>query len=492
MKKAIPFYQIKEEEEDYEEGDFSGDYYEDEEGEEDYDESDEEEFKSDLTEKFTRSFNELMELTDDKQKNKKIFEMREMMEEMNRKEIESVITKEMFDKIDKMIEEKKLTMESAILLMKHIGYCKVLNGVWNDIFDKSLLSKRIQKIIFKEDKKIGGKKENLLDDLCVCYVMSYEFSMPKKLLVICVPRLLKIALKKEEDEITQKEVEMALMALSYIKDSEWKFEKGQFLHEIEEIVQYHQEHHNLTRLAYQSAWQFLINRFHEDITNKSLIAIKLRHARVGSLEDVIVNELHFVREARRELEELMTCVNWKKKENSNEERKIKAKEEHTLMRWIFKLGSYLEYCQLWNGEYSGLVDSIAHVLRAAQDNFGDISSWCIYSLRNMEENESANVDDLLKIGVVDVFLEEIQLPTLREECVEVYINFFEGICERLREKMKDEKGEEQRKEMKRKIFDKMEEEGYEDCISGLLVFNFNVMLEENILDFEIEDYFVQL
>ncbi|KAH7816636.1 uncharacterized protein MONOS_2923 [Monocercomonoides exilis] len=484
MKKAIPFYQVKEEEEDYEEGDFSGDYYEDEEGEEDYDESDEEEFKSDLTEKFTNC--------DGNEQRKKIIEMDTIMNVMSEKEIEYVFTEELYDEIDKIIEEKKLSMENAILLLKHIGYSKVLNGVSNDIFDESLLSKRIQRIIFKEDKKIGGKKENLLGDLCVCYVMLYAFSMPKKLLVVCVPRLLKIALKKEKDEITQKEVEMALMALSYIKDSEWKFEKGQFLHEIEEIVQYHQEHHNLTRLAYQSAWQFLINRFYEDITNKSFIAIKLRHARVGSLEDVIVNELHFVREARRELEELMKCVNWKKKENSNEERKIKAKEEHTLMRWIFKLGSYLEYCQLWNGEYSGLVDSIAHVLRAAQDNFRDISSWCIYSLRNMEENESANVDDLLKIGVVDVFLEEIQLPTLREECAEAYIDFFEGICERLREKMKDEKGEAHKKEVKRKIFDKMEEEGYEDCISGLLVFNFNEMLEENILDFEIEDYFVQL
>ncbi|KAH7828412.1 uncharacterized protein MONOS_15190 [Monocercomonoides exilis] len=108
---------------------------------------------------------------------------------------------------------------------------------------------------------------------------------------MCVSCLLKVTLKKEEDEETQKEVEMALLALSCIY-SHYEIEQKQYLNEIKEIIHYHQEHHNLTRLAYLYAWEFLILRLNTD----------------KSLNEVIVNELHFIREARREIEDLSKCV----------------------------------------------------------------------------------------------------------------------------------------------------------------------------------------
>ncbi|KAH7815285.1 uncharacterized protein MONOS_14068 [Monocercomonoides exilis] len=87
------------------------------------------------------------------------------------------------------------------------------------------------------------------------------------------------------NEEVQKEVEMTLLALGNIW--QWnKVNKEQYLIEIKSIIQHHQEHHNLTRIGYQSAWEFLIKRFSKE----------------KMLEDVIEKELHFVREARRELE----------------------------------------------------------------------------------------------------------------------------------------------------------------------------------------------
>ncbi|KAH7827005.1 uncharacterized protein MONOS_17350 [Monocercomonoides exilis] len=123
--------------------------------------------------------------------------------------------------------------------------------------------------------------------------------------------LLKIALNKQEDEETQKEVELALLALN--NTGLIKNDKELHLNKITEIIKYHQEHHNLTQLAYQSAWRLLVNRLWVD----------------NCLEEVIVNELHFVREAARELEELSKCVDWtrKDKENGGKEEKKELNKE---------------------------------------------------------------------------------------------------------------------------------------------------------------------
>ncbi|KAH7818384.1 uncharacterized protein MONOS_8091 [Monocercomonoides exilis] len=68
-----------------------------------------------------------------------------------------------------------------------------------------------------------------------------------------------VALSKEENEEAQKEVEMALLVLGNAGYQE--IEQELFLTEIKEIIKYHQVHRNLTQLAYQSAWQFLMNEF---------------------------------------------------------------------------------------------------------------------------------------------------------------------------------------------------------------------------------------
>eukprot|EP00770_Monocercomonoides_exilis_P013125 MONOS_13069.1-p1 / transcript=MONOS_13069.1 / gene=MONOS_13069 / organism=Monocercomonoides_exilis_PA203 / gene_product=unspecified product / transcript_product=unspecified product / location=Mono_scaffold00774:12813-13815(+) / protein_length=203 / sequence_SO=supercontig / SO=protein_coding / is_pseudo=false len=197
-------------------------------------------------------------------------------------------------------------------------------------------------MIIEENKKKEGKNEKLLIDLCECNVtLSYDFS--SELLSICVPCLLKAALNKEENEEVQTEVEMALLALSNIRDYEMKREL--YLNEITEIIEHHQEYQNMTRLAYQSIWQFFVDRFFND----------------KSLERVIVNELHFPREAVRELEELTRNVDWKRKEEENEKRREETKEEHILRRWLHTLNNYFLRCKLWNEELAKLIDCVVQL-----------------------------------------------------------------------------------------------------------------------------------
>ncbi|KAH7822670.1 uncharacterized protein MONOS_17635 [Monocercomonoides exilis] len=153
-----------------------------------------------------------------------------------------------------------------------------------------------ERLIVEEKKKKEEKNEKLLANLCECRLILCHGYVSDVFISICVPCFVKVALSKEESEKTRKEVEMALLALSCIK-GENHIEKGSYLKGMIEIIKYHQENHNLTHLAYQSAWKFLIDRFQNDLT----------------LKKVIMNELHFVREATRELEELSKSVNCNRK-----------------------------------------------------------------------------------------------------------------------------------------------------------------------------------
>ncbi|KAH7828472.1 uncharacterized protein MONOS_17183 [Monocercomonoides exilis] len=251
-------------------------------------------------------------------------------------------------------------MRNAILLLKHVGYCNVLKSIWICSFKESPLNKIFEKMIIEEEKKKEEKDEKHLADLYECFI-SLSFDFPQGLILMCVSCLLKVALKKEEDEETQKEVEMALLALSCIY-SHYEIEQKQYLNEIKEIIQYHQEHHNLTRLAYLYAWEFLIFRLDTD----------------KSLNEVIVNELYFGREARRELKELSKCVDWKRKEERRGEKE--GKEEYILIEG-------LQY------ESVELISSITQIYRAATDNREDI--------------------DMLKGGAVDAVLEGLQRHTFK-------------------------------------------------------------------------------
>ncbi|KAH7832667.1 uncharacterized protein MONOS_16893 [Monocercomonoides exilis] len=373
--------------------------------------------------------------------------MNEVIEEMDEEGLESVVTAEVFNGIYTMIEEKKVTMKNILLLLKHVGCCKVLKRVFIDEFEVTSLNKRFEKMIIDEnEKKKDEKNEKLLTDLCECYLLLNE-EFPSELLSICVRCILKEALNKEENEKAQKEVEMALLALSkcfYFG----KLDKELYLGEIKEIVQYHQEHHNLTRLAYQSAWKLLMSRFY---FNKSL-------------EDEIVNELHFVRETRRELEELSKCVDWKRKKV---EREKETKEVIVLMKWLQLLEFFFRFCSFWNEEFVGLFGNVVQLFRASSGNHREIRGECIDFFRAAAENKIMKVEGLLKGRAIDVMMEEIQQPTLDDANAFRILRFFLIISERLKKKEIFETDEAKRKATKRKIFEKLEEEGCEDTFTSL-------------------------
>eukprot|EP00770_Monocercomonoides_exilis_P012378 MONOS_12322.1-p1 / transcript=MONOS_12322.1 / gene=MONOS_12322 / organism=Monocercomonoides_exilis_PA203 / gene_product=unspecified product / transcript_product=unspecified product / location=Mono_scaffold00675:29415-30056(+) / protein_length=193 / sequence_SO=supercontig / SO=protein_coding / is_pseudo=false len=169
-----------------------------------------------ITNNFNELFCELEHRREDEQK-QKIEEMNGLVDEMDEKGFKSVFTIEQLNKIDKMIEEKALSWGNAILLLMHIGYFSALKFFFLFCFDTCSLRDRFEeKIIDENEKKKEEKNEQFLTDLCECFALLIEGSIPKKLLSIVVTRLLKVALKKEENEETQKEVEMPLFALSHI------------------------------------------------------------------------------------------------------------------------------------------------------------------------------------------------------------------------------------------------------------------------------------
>ncbi|KAH7814989.1 uncharacterized protein MONOS_9229 [Monocercomonoides exilis] len=397
-------------------------------------------------EKFSKLFEELKSCSVSEQK-EKIEEMNRLIDEMNKEELYSTFTKELFEKIDKMIEEEKLTMENAILLLKHMGYCNILKSIYIEDFFFSSLNGRFWEMIDDEEKKKEKRNEKLLAELCECYVL-LNIGDSSQLISVCVPYLLEAALKKEdENEEAQKEVEMILLALTNV--GYIIIDEELYLNEIKEIIEYHQEHHNLTHLAYQSAWGFLIKRFVFD----------------KSLEEVITNELHFAREVESELDGLMQSVDWKKKEEEKEKTERKAMD--IISRWISSIRYYLKSCHLWNEEYVELISRIVDVLRASRDNHSEIGEECIRSFNAVAKNRAVKLDALLKSGAIDAALEEIQRPTSNERMASEILRFFQLISLRLKEKEEDEMEEAKRKELKRKMFEKMEEEGYEEIIISL-------------------------
>ncbi|KAH7817044.1 uncharacterized protein MONOS_10882 [Monocercomonoides exilis] len=277
------------------------------------------------------------------------------------------------------------------------------------------------------------------------------------MLCVCVPCLLKAASVKDESEEVQTEVEIALMALSDMGF----FEIGQelYLKEITEIVKHQQKHRNLTKLAYH-------------------------------LEDTITAELHFGREAARELEELARCIDWKKKEEMNKE---ETKEEFALMRWLKTCEMYFLSCRLWNEENVELINSIVHLYRAAKGNNGVICNRCIHFLRNASDNRVVKVEDLLKGGAVDTVLEGMQQPTLDDNVMRNCLYFFLNVSKRLKRKTDDELEEVKGKELNRKVFEKLEEEGYEDAITSFhKIFEFLNQKYYDDLSLSISDYLVNV
>ncbi|KAH7818797.1 uncharacterized protein MONOS_9562 [Monocercomonoides exilis] len=393
------------------------------------------------TERFSKLFDELERCREDEQM-QKMEEMNGLIDEMNEEELKSIFTIELFDKIHQIIEEKTLPLENALVLLKHVGYYRELKIIYLESFDYSLLRERMKEMIIDENEKKEEINEKILTDLCECYALLGEDDIFGEVLSIIVPCLLKVALKKDETEEAQKEVEMALLALGNI--GYW-VEKESYGNEIKEIIKYHQEHQNLTRLAYQSAWEFLIKRFHN----------------YESLEEVFVNDLHFAREARREIEELKRDVDWKRKEETGKE----AKELLIFRKWIYNIDNYFTSCKLWNEEVEKLLSSFVQMIREFRDNSKKVSNWCFFSITNAAENRNVKIDDLLKSGAVDAFSEEMKQSTLEDKIVYDCLYFFLNVSRRLNEKKDDEKKEAKRKSIKRKMFEWIEE-GYEDVMTS--------------------------
>eukprot|EP00770_Monocercomonoides_exilis_P007648 MONOS_7609.1-p1 / transcript=MONOS_7609.1 / gene=MONOS_7609 / organism=Monocercomonoides_exilis_PA203 / gene_product=unspecified product / transcript_product=unspecified product / location=Mono_scaffold00264:49375-51467(+) / protein_length=468 / sequence_SO=supercontig / SO=protein_coding / is_pseudo=false len=413
------------------------------------------------TEKFSKLFYEL-ECCREGEQMQKIEEMNELVEEMDEEEFKIILTKKQQKKLHQMVEEEIITWGDAIVLLKHICCIRELKSVNAYPNSEFSLSETMREMINDENEKNKEEKnEKFLTDLCESYVfLNAEYDSDESR-SICAPCLLKVALKKEEDKETQKEVEIALLAL--INYAYYFAEEKLYLNEIKEIIQHHQKHRNLTQRSYQLGWELLIIRFLYE----------------RNLEDIIVNELHFVREARRVLEELIKCMDWKRKKEEGRE----AKEEIIIRRWLDEIYDFIDSCELWNEECSGLISSVVQVFRASRDNYEDISSLCLVLLRRASEKRVVKVEELEKRGVIGLLLEEMKQSTFDEDFLGDILIFFLNISRRLErnsdEETKDEEnGEKEEKEdyeaeetkrkmLKRQLFERMEEEGFEDIIASL-------------------------
>eukprot|EP00770_Monocercomonoides_exilis_P014777 MONOS_14723.1-p1 / transcript=MONOS_14723.1 / gene=MONOS_14723 / organism=Monocercomonoides_exilis_PA203 / gene_product=unspecified product / transcript_product=unspecified product / location=Mono_scaffold01059:9066-9898(-) / protein_length=259 / sequence_SO=supercontig / SO=protein_coding / is_pseudo=false len=249
-----------------------------------------------------------------------------------------------------------------------------------------------------------------------------------------------------------------------------------YLNEIIEIIEYHKEHRNLTRLGYQSAWKFLV----------------LRLQREGEFEDVILNEFHFVKEATRELDELRECVNWKRKGGKEKEaRRSEAKEVNVIMEWLRMVMAYFRERLFLDEEHIELIRCIVTLCRAAREYEKEIVGVSFFVFKTVAKIKPVCVVCLTKSGAANVVLEEIQQATLEHDMAHYHLRFFLKLSKTLKWKMVDEMEEAKRKAIKMEMFEKMEEEGYEDCIESFhKIFDFLDRKYYDGLSLNISDYFV--
>eukprot|EP00770_Monocercomonoides_exilis_P008041 MONOS_7999.1-p1 / transcript=MONOS_7999.1 / gene=MONOS_7999 / organism=Monocercomonoides_exilis_PA203 / gene_product=unspecified product / transcript_product=unspecified product / location=Mono_scaffold00290:19442-20074(-) / protein_length=211 / sequence_SO=supercontig / SO=protein_coding / is_pseudo=false len=204
--------------------------------------------------------------------------------------------------------------------------------------------------------------------------------------------------------------------------------------------------------------------------------------------DVIVDEMNFVRETKRELEELTKRVDWKREKEAEKEEK-ERKEELVLKRWLRILEPFFVQCGLWNKECSGIVESIVQVFLESRDYDSEIGKECVRLFGAAAENGTVKLDALLKSGAIDAALEEIPKSTIKGKMTYYCLKFFQLISVCLKIKEIDEMEKAKRKTFKMEIFDKLEEEGYEDFIIsfhgifGFLGENFLIRLSLNISDY---------
>ncbi|KAH7820324.1 uncharacterized protein MONOS_2233 [Monocercomonoides exilis] len=394
--------------------------------------------------RISQLLDELVECDDDGQK-QTINRMEEATDEMNKEELEAFFTIEIFNKMDKMIEEKKLSLGNAIHFLIHIGYCKMMDYFLNDDFFFSSLYHRIEKMIFEEAAKNDGRNEKMLIVMCECSAIMLDFVIVGPLRSVCVRCLLDVALRKDESKETQQEVEKALTTLSCINRCN-KMGKELYLKEITDIIQYHQKHHILTKIAYQSASVFLMLRSFTD----------------DSLKDIIASELHLVEEAAKELNELRRNFDWAQNETGRKEKR----KLWEFGRWLNALPQFFCFTKSSCEGSAELISSLVSLSRASNEHFKGISAACIHIFAAMISSKCATVTDLLNKGAIDVALEIILQPTLYRGVFHKSLEFFYLISRRSKEKTDGETCESKGKAAKLEMFEKMEEEGYEDIVTS--------------------------
>ncbi|KAH7823540.1 uncharacterized protein MONOS_11630 [Monocercomonoides exilis] len=330
---------------------------------------------------------------------------------------------------------------------------------------------RLEKMIVDEDKKREKKNENLMIELCESFLMLFCNSHSETI-KRCVRFLLVVAMNKGENEDTKKEVEMALLALSCSSRS-LTLGKNRYLDKIAEIIQYDQKHHNLTQLAQQSAWKFLVDRFY----NEAKIVREL------------VKELHFAREATRELNELTKHVLGKKKESEWK----KMKEALIIWGWVCTVKEAFFFVRSWKNEPNRLIRYLVRLCRAARETERDIFRKCIEAFIEVSQNRSVSIDVMIKEAAFDPLMEEIHQSTFSDAIMISIFRLFLTHFERLKEKEQDEAEKEKRKATKKMTFEKLEEEGYEDAIAsfrGLFDFLNKKFRNYGSLSLDISKYFV--
>ncbi|KAH7825641.1 uncharacterized protein MONOS_17416 [Monocercomonoides exilis] len=396
-------------------------------------------------EKFSKLFSE-PEDCDESEKKQKIKEINEIMEEMNEDELIQMLWNKNLGKINKMFEEKKMTTETVIMLLKHIECYETKKSMFKTRICNSYLKQKFEKMIIEEDKKKFEKDEKLLVDLCICYLILDDYFSSSELVPICVRYVLKVALKKEKNEMTQMEVEIALFALSNIGKYA-TVEKGLFLNEMIEIIQYHGEHRNLTHVAYHSAWNFLLERLNLD----------------RKFKEAVANELNIASEIARELEVLTKEVDWKKKEE--ERSREEAFKVRLIFKWIEEARDYLSLCDFWK-EDQELVHSLIGICKVAGENEPRLFNISFVPLTQIAHTFYLRIDGLLNGGAFDYIMEELFQWTLKRDAIE---NCLEVVCElfsSLKRMRYDIRLEVKREMIKRKLYDWLEEEGYEDAITS--------------------------
>ncbi|KAH7825171.1 uncharacterized protein MONOS_17476 [Monocercomonoides exilis] len=376
-----------------------------------------------------------------------ISKINESLAKMNEEVLLEIDGKFIYDKIDKMIEDEKISIENALLLLKCIGYWELMKMCKCPFFENYSLNIRLERLITEEYLKKEDKNEKLLIDLCECYLLNRRDHASMKLLRVFLPCLLNAALNKDVSDENRNEAELALLALNNIGEGK-ELGKEWFLDEITEIIQYHQEHHNLTCLAYLSAWQFLMVRSYKCI----------------DIRKGIVNNLHFVREAKREIDGLVRCINWK-----NDENELKNLTETLMLKkWCFVIDYYLRFCDFQCEEISLIITSLVSLCRRAMDNHHNLFNECIYLFETMVERLSESVIHCLKEGAFNVALDGVLQPTLEDlqeaSCLR-FFSFISGIYQgKRKDRNKREVEEHYWKKIKREINEKLEDDGFEDVI----------------------------